>query len=289
MAKRIWQLPCLILYLFIVLMGCTTSQKSEGSDIEPYPKQDISGVWLGYFFQFSPTQSEIFSIGIITTDDYEHYYARFIGDNNQYISPDGSPLVQTAGTAIFLGYLEDCAYITEPDYSSENRSLSLSATASTKRAFGDPLFTFYTDSSQEEFGSFTFIYNTTYDVSPNVNDISGKWEIKNAFKGGNTLVLTIAPNIADTKGTTISGQDDRGNTFNGTIEIHYTPSSPKNVYDVNLTLNDSQLLEGLATFVLEVHTMGPDHPINIDRKTLAIGATNKEKTFSLNGFATEKK
>jgi hypothetical protein len=90
------------------------------------------------------------------------------------------------------------------------------------------------------------------------------------------------PNTADTKGAIIQGQDNN-NTFDGTIEIHYNPidTKPRNIYDVNLTLNNTISLTGLAAYVLESNTEG----IAVSKKTLAIGATNKDKSYSFSGLA----
>ncbi|MDT8272194.1 MAG: hypothetical protein RRA35_03280, partial [Desulfomonilia bacterium] len=83
----------------------------------------------------------------------------------------------------------------------------------------------------------------------------------------------------------VAGQDTRGNTFEGTIEIRYSPPEieQKNIYDVNLLLNSTHPLEGLAAYVLEVNTMG----VTIEEKTLALGVTNAERTISVTGLGTQ--
>ena len=114
---------------------------------------------------------------------------------------------------------------------------------------------------------------------------SGQWEIKDILTKGNTLILTITPNTADTNGTTISGSDTNDNKFDGTITIHVTPV-PHNIYDVSLKMNNSIDLTGLATYVSEVTSSGEG--IKLTQKTLAIGATNNDKTYSLSGLANKK-
>jgi hypothetical protein len=282
------------LAVFIVSMlffaGCSSS--SSTSMIEnPYEKQDVSGVWYGWI-------GNAFTIGIITTDDNEHYSGRFIGQYNkstaytQFLTPDGSYFTQTPETAIFQGVLEE--YTWNPSGSNYStrlplQTLSLVASADTKSVFGGPPFSAYTYADQpyiaEQLKSsiLALYYNTTYDVSPNVNNISGNWNIENILTKGNTLVLTINANTADTKGTTISGSDGHGNQFKGQIKIHYNPL-PHNIYDVSITMNDSINLTGLAAYVLERNTLG----ITLSKKTLAIGATSEDKAYSLSGLASQK-
>jgi hypothetical protein len=259
--------------------GCSSSNNTSGIEA-PYVKQDLSGVWSGYL-------GNNFAIGIISTEDQEHYSAWFIGSNIQYVSPTDSFLEQVAPSSIFQGYLNDFEWDTAGlDYQSTSRSLFISGPVQTKSLFGGGLFPggyyMYVDNSQD-MNAIIFYYNTTYDLSPNIKNISGQWEIKNEFQTGNTLVLEIAQN-SSTTGTTISGEDNRGNTFDGTIKIHYSPT-PHNVYDVKLTLNNTIDLTGLATYVSGVSTLGIVLP-----KSFAIGATgtNNGITYSLTGLGDVK-
>lgn len=272
------RLLALLFASMLFAAGCSSSN-STGRLEEPYVKQDISGVWTGYL-------GSNFAIGIISTEDQENYSAWFIGSNIQYISPAGSFLAQVAPSYIFQGYLNDFTWNTAGlDYQSASRSLFVTAPGQTKSFFGGGIYPggAYTYGSGEETGQLTFYYNTTYTVSPNVNNMSGDWEIKNELKTGNTLVLAIALS-SSTAGTTVSGKDNRGNTFDGTIKIHYNPT-PHNVYDVKLTLNNTIDLTGLATYVLGASTAGINHP-----KSLAIGATgtNNGITYSLTGLGDVK-
>jgi hypothetical protein len=273
----------LLVLLFASMLfaaGCSSSNSASRLE-EPYVKQDLSGVWVGYF-------GDNFAIGIISTEDQEHYSAWFIGSNIQYVSPAGSFLAQVAPSSIFQGYLNDFEWDTAGlDYQSGSRSLFISGPVQTKSLFGGGLFPGgyyqYVDNPLDT-NAMIFYYNTTYSVvSPNVNNMSGNWEMKDEFKTGNTLVLTIALS-SNTTGTTISGKDDLGNTFDGTITIHYNPT-PHNVYDVKLTLNNTIDLTGLATYVSGVSTEGIKVP-----KSLAIGATgtNNGITYSLTGLGDVK-
>ena len=242
---------------------------------------------------------QCFCIGIITTDDNEHYSARFIGQYNnskiftQFLSPDGSYLTQTSGSAIYTGTLEECISESGPDYHDRlpPQSLSILASVSAKSIFGGPFSSAatYTDQpyipEQSQTALLVLYYNTTYDVSPNVNNFSGQWEIKDILTKGNTLVLTITPNSADTTMANVLGSDTNGNQFDGTITIHHTPL-PHNIYDVSLKMNNSIDLTGLATYVLEETSAGEG--ISLPQKTLAIGATSNDKTYSLSGLANKK-
>ena len=293
----------LLLVSMLLTAGCSSSSSNASGSNEPYEKQDISGVWLGSMG--STVSGETFIVGIFTTKDNDQFSGRLIGQDNynqykQLISPDGSFLTQTPNSAIFTGFLEDCSWNTSGlnlDYSvikltsSELPSLFIYCSAATKRVLGGPPFGAYsyrTYISKPETGMIVLYYNTTYDVSPNVNNIKGQWKIRDSFKQNNTIILSITtPYAADTAGAVIAGSDDRGNTFNGTIKIYYSPldNKPHNLYDVNLTLNNTMNntidLTGLAAYVLESGTEG----ITVSKKTLAIGATNEDKSYSFSGLA----
>jgi hypothetical protein len=275
-------LLALLLVSMLLTTGCGSSSSNTSGINEPYEKQDISGVWLGYI-------GSTFTVGIFTKEDNDHFSGRLIGQDKhnqykQFISPDESFLTQTTGSAVFTGYLEDCSWNTSGlDYSTVPlQSIYIIGTASTKRVFGSPIGA-YNNRSNSETGTIVLYYNTTYDVPPNVNNISGQWEIHDALLKDNTIKLSITPYTADTKGAVISGLDDRGNTFNGTIEIYYSPldNKPHNVYDVKLWLNNTINLSGLAAYVLESNTEG----IIVSKKTLAIGATNEDRSYSFSGLA----
>jgi hypothetical protein len=274
------RLIALLFALMFFAAGCSSSNNTSGIEAS-YVKQDLSGVWMGYF-------GNNFALGIISTEDQEHYSAWFIGSNIQYVSPADSFLEQVAPSSIFQGDLNDFEWDTNGlDYQSSSRALFISGPVQTKSLFGGGLFPggyYMYEDNQQDMNAIIFYYNTTYDLSPNVNDISGQWEIKDEFKTGNTLVLAIALS-SSTTGTTISGEDDRGNTFDGTIKIHYN-STPHNVYDLNLTCNNTINFTGLATYILGATTEG----ITLPQKTLAIGATgtNDGITYSLTGFGDVK-
>ncbi len=268
--KNKWLFALLVVSMPLIA-GCSSS--SNISNItEPYEKQDISGVWLGYM-------GTTFVVGIFTTDDNDNYSGRLIGQDQynqykQFISPDGSYLTETPDSAIFTGYLDDCSWNTSgPDYRTMPlQSVYIFAPASTKRVLGGPPFGAYSYKSKSENGEFLLYYNTTYDVTPNINNIKGQWEINKSFQQNNTVTLTITPDTTDTKGAVISGKDSHGNTFNGTIVIYYSPldNKPHNIYDVTLKLNNSIDLTGLAAYVLQSDSEG----ISVPKKTLTIGATN---------------
>ena len=283
MAKRIWLLPCLALYL-IILAGCSTGGNNSHGTVEPNPDQDLSGVWFGQFASESYPNG-IFTIGIITADGE----ARFIGENTQFVGVKGSLIVDGSS---FSGALEH--WIQIDSYISVIRSIStLFGFVSTRASIFDVGY-IYDDN--EETGAVPFLfYNTTFDppadshVRPDVNNIQGTWKIKESPAAGQTITLTIEPNLATTTVTPISGSDTLGNTFSGIVTIHFDNTTGKahNIYDVQLTLNNKGAageisLEGLAAYVLAVNTSG----ITLG-KTLAIGATNTDmkNPVSLSGLA----
>jgi hypothetical protein len=286
-----------LLVSIFLTAGCGSSSSKTSGVNQPYAKQDISGVWVGYM---SSKLNSTFIVGFFTTEDNDHFSGRLIGQDKfnqykQFISPDGFFLTETPNSALFTGVLEDCSWNTSglvPDYSvmklasSELPSLNITGPAATKRVFGGPPFGAFSYISRSETGILALYYNTTYDVPPDINNIKGQWEIHDSIMQDNTVMLSITPNTADTKGAFISGLDDRGNTFNGTITIYYSPldNKPHNLYDVNLTLKNTTNtidLNGLAAYVLESTTNG----ISIPKKTLAIGATNNDRSYSFSGLA----
>lgn len=293
MTKRMRQLPGLIICLFLVIVGCSSSDSGGGGSVEPRENQDSAGVWLGYI-------DEALVIGIIT-DDHD---ARFIGQDafdqfNQFMSPAGEPLVLTP-PVVFSGDLDLCTWdTTGPDpveYGMSLRPGDLFTTVATRFMLNLPIpfgggayYRFDDAPSGEPPLFFWCIYNTMYHkVSPDVNNLGGQWQMHRVFSADNTLILTITPTSASR--ANVSGADGRGNSFNGTITIHYNDdgtTTDKNVYDVNLSLHDHggevELLEGLATYVSQMNTQG----IEIPSKTLVIGVTNSSRTRSLSGFAVE--
>jgi hypothetical protein len=281
---------CLFALLLVSMFltgGCSSNNNSSRIE-EPFEKQDISGVWLGYMG--SNAKNGTFIVGIFTTDDNDHFSGRLIGQDKynkykQFISPDGLFLTETPNSAVFQGDLEDCSWNTSGlDYSTMPlQSINIFCSAATKRVFGGLPVGAYSYKSRSETGVIALYYNTTYDVLPNINNIKGQWEIHDSFKLNNTISLSIRPYEADTKGAVLEGSDDLGNAFTGTIEIYYSPldNKPHNIYDVNLTLNSTINLTGLAAYVLEAKTEG----ITVPKKTLAIGATNKDKSYSFSGLA----
>ena len=279
-------LAILLLGMSVVISGCGLGSTggSSGSGRDPYPPQDVSGVWYGWI---GPT----FAVGIITTDDGEAYTARFIGNERQFITPidpstmEELPLRQVEYSAVFEGVLDDCSWHGQgyADYRSFTERLSIFASAATKKVFGVFMFSGYSYLDRDEAGPLAFFYTTTSDVAPDVNDLAGRWRFENTQYAGNTMALTITPVTAERAG--VAGQDTRGNTFDGTIEIRYSPPDieQKNIYDVSLRLNNLHDLKGLAAYVLEVNTMG----VTIDEKTLALGVTNAERTISVTGLGTQ--
>lgn len=293
---RVSNIPWLPVCLFLavsVALGCTGSSSNKAQE-DPYPTPDISGVWLGYFG--SPSMDSIFSIGIILEDEGT-YISRFIADDRQYVSPVDesgiSPFSVTEGTAIFSGDLAEYSWSgSGAAYSTFARSLYLIGSASERGVLGLGLpggaFTYTDDGGSDETGFFGFIYNTTFNVSPNVRTLGGLWEIEDAWQQGNTLTLTITPDpaIANTMSGIITARDDLDNQFTGSIVIHYSPT-PHNVYDVSLRMNDEINLDGLVTLVLELTTSGLMDVV-IEKKTLAIGATSQDGAYSLGGFAIQR-
>ena len=286
--NRRWWLYWLLVLLTLAAMlisGCSSGGGTTGDSSEPYEEPDLSGVWLGDFSS-NPKSNAVFAVGIIVPNE-DGYYAWYMADDRIYTSPASSPLSLSPNSAIFSGDLDEYSWTgIAPSYAASRESLFMIGSAATKGFMGVVGFPggAYTYTTKDESGAFVFFYNTTYTVPPNVGNVGGSWEIaEGGVDGGTTINLTITPSLTDTKGGSINGSDNRGNSFAGTISIRYTPE-PRNVYTVSMKLNDTIDLTGLATYILEMHTNG----ISLPKKTLAIGATSDDHTYSMSGLAKKK-
>jgi hypothetical protein len=266
------------LFIFLFIIGCSADDSSiSGGDTEPFPTQEISGVWLG---DFITDEIDNFTIGIITRD----HEVRFVGNSVQYEGPEGAVSV-TPNSAVFDGDLVELSWDdTWDDYRSTSAALQvlglIAGGASLSGAF-------QYDEGTQETGSLIFIYNTTYEESPNVRNLEGDWIASNVFADGNTLTLTIIPDPDEQNTTngTITGSDaPLGNSFDGEIEIHYITDTEdtENVYDVTLRINGGDDLTGLATIVEEMNTEG----LEIPKKTIAMGVSNPESTYMISVLST---
>jgi len=287
---RHWSwLPKLLIVTVVWISGCSTGGDTARED--PWESPDISGVWLGYLD--SNAMPPVFSIGIITDGD-DGYISRFIADDRQYVNPvqalGVAPFTLTPNTAVMSGDLAEYSWTgMGDDYGTSTRTLYLIGSASEKGVLGlgwpGGAFTYTQEGSNDETGVYVFIYNSTFDVSPRVQNLGGTWVVRDAWRAGNTLRLTITPDplVTNTTSAVISGSDTIGNTFSGSVTIRYSPV-PHNIYDVNLRMNNAINLEGLATYILEMSD--EDSGIVIPRKTLAIGASSNDYTHSVGGLAT---
>ena len=271
-----------LIFLFICassIFSCSGGgSNGSGGNPEPFPTQELSGVWLGDFFT---EDVDNFTIGIITTGRE----ARFIGNNVQYKGPEGTVSV-TPNTAVFSGDLDELSWTDAlDDYSSTSADVQVGGWI----ASGALVWGSFRYEETQETGSLYFIYNTTYETSPNVLHLAGDWIANNVFEEGNTLTLTITPDadiepgIQNTTSGTISGGDSLANVFSGNITIHYTTENEVegNVYDVSLTFDGIEM-NGLATYVEEMSTEG----IEISKKTLALGVSNPDSTYMISVLST---
>lgn len=278
---------CAVLFILAVwAAGCSTSSTKPSQD-DPYTSPDISGVWLGWI----DTQKEpsVFSIGMIVEQD-DAYASLFVADDRQYLSPVAdfgvSPFTVEGDTAIFSGDLAEFSWTgVGDDYATLSRALYLYGPALERSSLGfgwpgNALF-FYDDAGgfTDDLGRFIFFYNTTYEVSPNVENLGGQWVIENSWQDGNTLILTITP--TDASNGVMTATDELGNRFSGSITVRSSPE-PCNVYDVSLQMNSAVNLDGLATYVLEMNTNG----IEVIDKTLVIGAASSDHSHAVGGLAT---
>ena len=268
-----WLLVFLLAGMFVIT-NC--SETGESRDPEPVEPADITGVWYGYV-------GSAFMVGVILEDGTTgEYYAWLMGKNLLLASLDDRPLT-AEGSPIFEGILDEFSWSGSPGYGtfppadSNHAAISVYGSANTGEIFGGLPFGAYTYLDEKvgqlgaEVGAFTLFYYKG-DQST-VQDLQGQWELDDVLVAGNTLSLAISGAGA------ISGADERGNSFTGTIELRTDPNL-SNAYDVSLTLNHSILMEGLAAYIVEVNTNGV-----VLGRTLAIGAMDSGFTHALSGIA----
>ncbi|HHO76494.1 MAG TPA: hypothetical protein ENN05_08725 [Deltaproteobacteria bacterium] len=308
MRKMILALICLVVASVMICMGfgCSSGGGSGSSYVSPVEKQKPEGVWLGAYWNrdLSSNTVSAFSSSIVTCDGE----AVFMCGGTQFVA-DGQDtyLSVVPGLIHPLGqYLEGRLHMNtwdttgvDPDYYSfDTRILDSSELSGKDNYFYGSVKTKYLlqglfkDETFSQGGGFSLVYNTTYEVSPKVTDLEGKWVAGNVFKVGsaNTLGLWITPDplpadpsIDDTTSGTIYAEDSFGNSFDGTIQIHYTEKGAieGNIYDVTLTFDGIEMT-GLASYVMEVHTGG----IEIGSKAFMLGVSNQEQGYMINILST---
>lgn len=253
-----------------LVAGCSgNGGSSSGDDDPPLEEQKISGVWLGWL-------DETFVMGIVT----EENEVRLISDSYQCAGPEGAWSVTPP--AALSGSLSRYTW----DAARTDCSVTGSILDFVGWVAGEAyLWGSYRDNDTDDSLPFNMIYNTTYTEQPDIRNLEGTWKIQNLIETANTGTLVIAPDVQDASRGTIDGEDELGNRLTGTIEIHYTPNAGRefNVYDVDLVLNGTDSLSGLAAYVLEMNTQG----IEVKGKTLAIGATDGAGTKSFSGLARQ--
>lgn len=266
------------LYLLILFAaGCDRSSSADnGEDTLPLPEQKLAGVWLG----FLNLDSSTFYFGIID----EENEVRLISNDSQFASAGPEDYFEIyPNTVIVQGALTELIL----SYSTTDFITGGSSWGFLGSILGTLLSGTYQDAVGNRESSFIFIYNTTYEVEPDIANISGTWTLANTLGvSGNPISLVITPFLDSTTSATIEVKRESGSAVlqSGTITIYYSGSTPYNIYDVRLTTLDGIELTGLAAYVEEVSTEGIDVP-----KTMAIGVSaNSSGTYrSFSGLATQ--
>lgn len=272
-------IKCIKYFLALLLVLCGSCSSSGSSSEGGYTgeNQNASGVWSNV--PLGKEAGKIFVAGIITPE----YNARFIGDAIQYVGT-----VDVRARTVLNGELSACVWTTTGGvhYQTNHATLDMFGYLVQKFLL---MGSFRYDANPDENVPFEFIYNTTYEVPPSIDDIKDSWVFVDEWKSGNTLVLTITPSTEVPTIGNITGSDTLGNSFLGTISIHYSPPSdtPKNIYDLSLQFyntsnGDTVSLGGLATYLESYNEDG-----SAEGKTLCIGATSADYSYSLNGFGTQ--
>lgn len=275
MLKRSALFSVWLCLLILLTAGCDRGGSSDdGEDSAPLPEQKLSGVWLGYL----NSGETIFYFGIIT----EENEVVLIGSDSQFSGPEGALEVYPSTFAAQGSLMELILSYSTTDFVAAGQPESwnfISFVAAKALLWGT-----YQDSENNNENSFMLIYNTTYDIVPNIANIRGTWHLANTMGvSGDTVSLIITPSLENTTSASIQVNRSSGGAMfqgGGTISIHYSNNVPYNVYDVSLKTIDGIDLSGLAAYVEEVSTEGIDVP-----KTMAIGifGTDDEgryRTFS---------
>ena len=263
MSRSINIVLALIVTAVLAIQACSSGGDSDTPWPNPLPTQSPAGVWIGTLSENETT----FTVGIVKKDGT----TRWIQERKQY----SGTLESAAG--VLSGQLNAYTWDTTgtEEYGVTSSPVSVAGFVAEKALLQGA----YTE-EENTTGVFDFLYTqTTASIDPSVKAIEGQWIIKNAYKKGNTLTLTIT-----TTGTSnITGFDDDGNSLEGTITILYTPPDYNyNVYSLDLDLDNgsgTHELTGLAAYLADVNTSG----ITID-ELLAIGASSPG--LSLSGLAT---
>ena len=257
MSRSINIVLALIVIAVLAIQACSSGGDSDTPWPNPLPTQSPAGVWMGYI-------QSTFAVGIVTEDGT----ARFVEDKIQYVGT----LTSTAATLTGQLYeytWDTSSYPSAPIYTSDVDSGILTCVLFAEKG----MITGEYVGSNKQLRSFGLAYNTTYEVQPDLRDISGDWVVYNSYLTHNTLGITITttsdPDVGD-----IDCTDNDGNSLSGEIEIAY---SPYNIYNVNITLTDNNghdhTLTGLATYVLTTEGVPSS-------KVLAIGATSQGISFT---------
>lgn len=280
------------------MLGCSENSSSSGNDSESVvlPDDDIfPSTWIGYFLSgeddkysedeiredFDFDDDDIFVVGVIAEDDNEDSEVVFIGDADQYVGSGGSLTIDELlpVRSLFYGDLYHYTWNTQglDNYLADVETITMSGNIFFLVLF-EGLYG-YTDT--EEYWEYQLTRYTTSGISPDIKRIAGTWTIQDSFKKNNTLTFVIDPE--DSSSATVQGTDSLSNDFDGTIEIHYTIDDANDdyatyVYDLNLTLNGSETLDGLVTYISSMDSEG----ITVT-DALAIGAWNED--FFVTGIA----
>lgn len=282
-------------FLAFACVSCESSSSSSSDDPgtakDPLP---LSGTWQGYFLagddvvtkdseddayddiyqgtEFDIDDDDIYVAAIITRE----LEARFIGDTTTFVCDEGSLGVKDViNIRKFLGADLD-AYTWNTGSGGEWAGDWYHADVVPHNIWGNTWLTnsliggLYWETGSEVYRQFQVYGYSSSGISPNIAKLAHEWKIENAFKGGNTLTFIIADDGS------ISGKDDEGNSFDGTIEIHYDADTPRHeIYNVNLTLDPIDPtyppvdLVGLATYIASTND-----ETNEVEESLAIGVTS---------------
>lgn len=287
-----------LMFLACICMSCTSGGNSGDNSAPPLEVVDMEliGSWAGYFLSgdsvydasndpLDPDNPDrIFVIGIITRGPG----ARFIGDCSQFVcfedstgiyDHDGySKTFTSEGVYYYTWNTQGPSFSTHgpggDDYLANVQYVGMAASTLYSNDILDGIY--YFESQPSTYWEFQLLNYTSAEIFPDVKKLGGTWKINNSFVYGrsganylNTLTLVL-----DTNGIIINGSDTFGNVVTGSIEeIVYNVTSDTvpytEIYGVNLQLNGSVDLEGLATYIETMDSGGI-----VIEKALAIGATN---------------
>ncbi len=273
----------LAIALAFAVPACSTG--GDTADEEPYEAPDISGLWYGWV-----TGVDVFGlVAPVRGGDELTYRARLVmGDGGQYVTPvegvytgfpfDADPITLYPGTTVFTCDLVEYGWGGAGTSYGAAVSRKLRATGFMPLAGDIRIYDANDNLVQGTSGTMWLGKTSSSEREPSIEDIAGRWVIEDCWAAGNDLTLTVTPNAVNSLRGDVSGRDTRGNAFTGSLSI-ITGEESVNIYEVELTLNGTIRLDGLASLYVGQDDQGAEV------RFLVLGASSADFGRMAGGWA----